>query len=60
MTLALLTEPLDLPHVRVVGYMLRDEDTIVLDIEFELPVATEETGTSDCLLPHRPSQSSRR
>jgi transposase len=40
MTLALLTELLDLPHVRVVGYELRDDNTIVLDIEFELPVAT--------------------
>lgn len=40
MTLTLLTELLDLPHVRVVGYELPDEDTIVLNIEFELPVAT--------------------
>ena len=39
MTLAVLTELLDLPHVRVVGFELPDEDTIVLDIEFELPVA---------------------
>jgi transposase len=39
MTMRLLTELLDLPHVRVVGYELPDEDTIVLDIEFEMPVA---------------------
>jgi transposase len=40
MTLALLTELLDLRHVRVVGYELRGEDIVVLDVEFELPVAT--------------------
>jgi len=39
MSLELLTELLDLPHVRVVGYELPDRDTIILDIEFDLPAA---------------------
>lgn len=39
MALPLLTELLDLPHVRVVGNELPDDEEIILNIEFDLPVA---------------------